>query len=420
MNENEKGIKLDRFFSRKRLNAYLDKQMNDKDNLTLSPIQKFRKYKKFPFKMILHFILVIIITTQALLIHSIFTMYRRSTYKTFDQVFTPHKYSEDGLKTTVDFLSVLNRTVVNYYDFPTNSIEEYGFIINSNVINPIDMSIEYFSLKSGGDAIINQFKSQEIYKLDLQSISNTSVGPFNITNTKDVISYLQKLTCSFQYKNTAYSIVGKVSYIWNIQVIFDFAQHGGKVFLSTESTPTIDPSKESSENDIIIFKILNSLLFSISSILLILGLKRIILNFILLGRAKERFNQLDYQALSRSPYNKWEDIPRSIKIKFINLWNLSNMVGNLGIVFATAITLGKSPGISSTEYYRIFIGIGSFISSINLMKYLTYNERLYTLILTIEKSLSRSARFIFSCFPIVFGYVLCGVSLFSEYSEEVN
>eukprot|EP01132_Coremiostelium_polycephalum_P002270 gene2270-2795_t len=37
-----------------------------------------------------------------------------------------------------------------------------------------------------------------------------------------------------------------------------------------------------------------------------------------------------------------------------------------------------------------------------------------------ERSFFRSARFILSCLPIAFGYALCGVSLFSEYSDEFS
>ncbi|KYR00340.1 mucolipin [Tieghemostelium lacteum] len=366
--------------------------------------------------MIFHILTVLVLTTQLFLIHSTFTVYRRNSIATFHQVFLKNKSEDGSFISVVEFLDILNKTVEQYYQFPQQSIDTYQFFYNTTsgggnsnhvVPVPIDMEIQYFtgSIKKS---------SSTSYQID-----SNSLGPFNRTNSKQLLQQMEYITCSFRYRNTAYSILGKVDYIWTIEIQFQFGNHGGKANVYCLATPEIDQSGPSQgSNDIVIFKILNILLFLFSLVLLVLGIKRIIQNIKLLIKSKKRFQRLSEEDLVECPYKKWQEIPYSVRIGFISLWNISNLIGNIWILFATSFTLGSSPGISSTEYYRILIGLGSFITSVNLIKYLTYNERLYTLILTIERSFTRAARFIFSCSPIIFAYVLCGVSLFSEYSQE--
>lgn len=51
-------------------NANENKEMPIRDNLFLSPIEKYKFYGRFPWKMIIHLLLVILTTTQVKIINN--------------------------------------------------------------------------------------------------------------------------------------------------------------------------------------------------------------------------------------------------------------------------------------------------------------------------------------------------------------
>ena len=66
------------------------------DKITLSPLDKYRIYGKFPFHMIIHIILLVFNTIQAMIILSEFTDYFRAQEKSFLNVLI----SEDSKENT--------------------------------------------------------------------------------------------------------------------------------------------------------------------------------------------------------------------------------------------------------------------------------------------------------------------------------
>lgn len=60
------------------------------------------------------------------------------------------------------------------------------------------------------------------------------------------------------------------------------------------------------------------------------------------------------------------------------------------------------------------------LTCINLIRYLEFNEKFYTLIMTLRLAFWRVVRCIISVLPLFFGYALAGVVLFAPYSDRVR
>jgi hypothetical protein len=54
-------------------------KMSDRDYQVLSPLQKWHKYHRFPFKILLHTIVLALVILQVFVISTQFTEYHRST-----------------------------------------------------------------------------------------------------------------------------------------------------------------------------------------------------------------------------------------------------------------------------------------------------------------------------------------------------
>jgi len=86
----------------------------------------------------------------------------------------------------------------------------------------------------------------------------------------------------------------------------------------------------------------------------------------------------------------------------------------VGTSLQISVALGQSYAIQA----RLFIGIAVLICCVTMTKYLEYNLAFYTLILTLRTSFNKIIKFFISTLPTFLGYILCGVVLFSPYSDK--
>ena len=137
---------------------YSSKDLQDippEDKVTLSPLDKYRIYGKFPLNIIIHILLVVFTTIQALIILGVFTDYFRAQEKSLTNILISYDSKENRDYPRKTYL----------YDIPSlqdhieNSVEKMLDVNNSfltNLIyvnenneeieaNSIEMDIEYKS-----------------------------------------------------------------------------------------------------------------------------------------------------------------------------------------------------------------------------------------------------------------------------------
>ena len=214
---------------------YLPKDPQDippEDKITLSPLDKYRIYGKFPLNIIIHILLVVFTSIQALVILGVFTDYFRAQEKSLTNILisTDSKENRDFPRKTYlyDIPSLqdhLENSVQKMLDKNTFFIDLIYVNDNDEEIeaNSIEMDIEYkYNLES-----IN--KNQ--YKMPLElyyNIYSNNLILFNKTyNENDIKKYLniiEQFVLEYRFKTYVpyYYKEYKECFIWKIQQKYDF------------------------------------------------------------------------------------------------------------------------------------------------------------------------------------------------------
>ena len=148
------------------------------DQLFLSPIEKFAIYNKFPFNLIVHFLLVVGTTYQLMIIN---TTYPRSQERALYQMFieendktnfeykrTKYLYSLDDVK------KLLNDSIYNYYGIKDSSFETVKFY-NDNLPPSPFISANYYKSKNGGGVVLGCTEFPVIYSKFKDEIDSLGV-----------------------------------------------------------------------------------------------------------------------------------------------------------------------------------------------------------------------------------------------------
>eukprot|EP01113_Clastostelium_recurvatum_P022282 TRINITY_DN2654_c0_g1_i1.p1 TRINITY_DN2654_c0_g1~~TRINITY_DN2654_c0_g1_i1.p1 ORF type:complete len:695 (-),score=161.61 TRINITY_DN2654_c0_g1_i1:29-2113(-) len=388
------------------------------DIYNLSPFEKWMKFREFPLKAVLHFLIVATIIAQSTLTNYSYTTYGRATEATLDMVFAPEK---DVLLTVDDVLEAMNATVQAYYTWPNTSVSYYQYIYNGNQLAPLTMVITrltdaadpIFERDVGGNKKVSLNTATDQY----QALPNNPL-PFlqGKDNVQRTIWSLCEVELKFTMKNIDISPIGPLPFIWEVSLFYDFDDKDGQVTFSLRADKSVDASSDLPL--VYAFSILSVVLITLATLSLLLGLKHTASNYHLYTSVREKYMSIPVDVRAEYPYTEWKDLPTRIKLKFFSYWSIFNIIGNLLIMASSLLSIvdqywNLPPGFE----IHIMSGLGSFLLVINLMRYLEFNESFYILILSLEKACMRVLRFVISCVPIYYGYALCGVALFSQYTD---
>ena len=100
------------------------------DQILLSPWKKWRTYGMFPWKFLLHLLLIILISTIAILMNSIFAGYSRAMGRNFTNILVLDstnniditEYGYSYIYTIKDTIDATQNLITNYFDIPNLSV----------------------------------------------------------------------------------------------------------------------------------------------------------------------------------------------------------------------------------------------------------------------------------------------------------
>lgn len=162
------------------------------DKITLGPIEKYQKYNRYPYKMIIHVLIIMMTTLQVLITIQADTNYSRGQTKFLDRTFLTPEGDDDDLtdRRTRNIFSVQDlkvyvaNSVKNYYILNDLSLENYEYLKTKHgEIQPVNVDV----LKVGhGD---NNHMNHHYFQLN-----STDLGPFDLPD-KDLKSKIFKSPC---------------------------------------------------------------------------------------------------------------------------------------------------------------------------------------------------------------------------------
>lgn len=172
-----------------------------KDDLIMGPLDKYKKYGVFPWKMLIHTLLIVMVTAECLLVVQPEAEFAGSISDQLNQLFLttdPDGYDPPEIGSRVMLFNIpevtdyVNRTVTNYFDIKSDEIlnEFYPAYDSSGEIVPVDMFI--FLLKN------NYETAQDIPKLRF-SLTPDDLGPFELDqdNLWEFLNEIDYLSLNF-------------------------------------------------------------------------------------------------------------------------------------------------------------------------------------------------------------------------------
>jgi len=406
------------FFSRF-VNYLRPKPMPLEHSLTLNWWLKWKLYRRFPWKFLIHTLITIFCTAQVLVISTQNTNYNVSNFATFYRVFYPPDFNpsygfivpSDTLYaySISDCIRILNGSVQNYFTFPSWSVDVYH--LDSSSPNPYLKATAYTvgdSVFDPSQAHVDTSTVTREYELTLNSL-----GPLSANN--DTLQSFFHALVYMEVNFTIYSVmlIGNhpIEHKWAITMKYDFSDRAGRIAIN------LDIVRLSIAISVSFWELFGFLQVSLSVALILLctlstifSLNSMRHSFAIYQRIKNRFNSI------RGPIIAWNAIPLRLKFKFFNIWFILSIVANFFLTAACCFDIANNFGPEAVvdEIVKLLLGIGTLLAWVNMMRYLEFDSKYTVLIHALGRGMPNVMRFIVSASPIFMGYCLFGVIYFSE------
>ena len=390
-----------------------------KDKISLSPIEKYRIYGKFPIRMIFDIALAILTTVQIIMVSGPTTEYTKAVERFFYDAFLQNDdYSVEEVQrikyiyTMDDLVDMVNKSRDNYYDLNSISLGNFSFNYNENETNKILVSIDYIN------------KENDVELMEEYNMTEEDAWIFNDTYTnlerKKIINQIK--TFFIEYKVNSFEPYNFGDYYecfqWDIKQIFDFERrYHFSVSLDMEFTPCQDLTENGNTfikgcywipSFMLIFSLFNFILTVRS---LVIAFKYY-LNFQYVY-SKENI-KIERENKPPKIKTKWDMLREKDKKNIVSRINYIQAIGNIAQFLAAALLLYEgSEVIIITKY---ILGIAAALSYLNLMKYLKYYSHFQTIIFTLLKSIPYLILYFIGTMPLFLPFVVFGIANF-PYSE---
>ena len=391
------------------------------DKIALSPLDKYRIYGKFHLNMIIHILLIVFTTIQAMIILATITDYFRAQEKSLIKILISQDSKEErdyprkiylyDIKSLQKHLSTSLKKMLD-----TNNT----FLINITYVNEdneeiqpdtIEMDIDYKYIFSDINEIKDTFKMPiELY----YNVSPDYLGPFNKNYTHDEIkhylNYIEKFELEYRFKSYVkqYYKENQECFIWDIKQIYDFKKNAHfevSLYINNEQCEDIT-NLSPIEEFIITYLWIHLIVIILSTISILISLyylyevikinkyKKVI------QKEKEKKMKIDTKILKES----------EIISKPLNKWDICIIISNLCQLIGSILGLFENDNMNGSM--DILIGFGVMLCYITLGKYLDYNTKYALLYQTLKHSIQNIIPFLIGILPIFIGFTFLGLCLF--------
>jgi len=440
-----------------------------KDRVMLSTWQKWIMYGQFPYKLVLHVVLVFLTTWQILFFNGQDAAYRRAAHRNWYYYFFPKEFDFEArnfyLYTVDETVDSLSRAVLNYQKIVLTSVDQLvhptkpEFCFDDDHCSDGLLEVVRFD----PDFVIGHVgKISERYW-----IRKDDYGPIDRRkrSAKEIAEYLQSLlhmNLSYRLEARGPDGSGRECLVWEIRLEYHFEQRG-QIELLLHSNVVMSCDDEvpgwslfSSQVHVVNITIV---FFSVWSSAL--SFRSLFSSYKLLRRAERRYRGEIDQSAPNSPMieSSWtplldegassssstpllssENAPLSgaptrpttpglqeptiskfstrDKLLFFNLWNLLTLCAAFLNITGALLCLMNNQRYSPSKFHKkLFCGMGCALLWTNSISFLAHKPSYYTVVLTLRRALPRVARFLVGVIPIFLGYALFGLLYFGDHSE---
>ena len=456
-------------------------QESVKEKLTFSPIDKYVKYDRFPSKLLIHILLVVLTTISTISLATGYNIKYKSQREVWFQLVgidpkesRHHIYHLQGLTDHLNdiILNLCNISNIVFQDIETS---EAKYSLSVEPLYPGS----YLSLEN----ISKPNEGVSIFKYDIPDINAGINYPFNLNdgNFSSLKSFTQKVK-SFTF-NAVNLKLKRVKYdyepysCWKLHVNYEMASYShimaslttlqknceddqdepltvsnifSKNYIKdTNSKQSRLVSDKTQRNSTLanVLILLHFAIFFLAFCSMILNWRYIyeMMNLYMDTRIRskrkdfKRMNQMEEDENDPSylvqmvsgkgeknleklleSQKPWDQLTFREKLLFFDLWFIFCIIGNFIQIWASILSITADFDVETYKtkgVMDILVGFSCWFAWLNLLRYLEYNKDIHLLTNIMRNSGPQILRFMIGFLPIFFGYVFLGVCLFWRYTK---
>ncbi|XDV26481.1 hypothetical protein PO909_030194 [Leuciscus waleckii] len=391
----------------------------------MSPCQKYRARGRKPWKMMLQILKIAIITIQLVsfgLSNEMMVTFKEGNLIAFKHLFLKG-YKESNkdyaLYTRPEVHDHILYAIRRYLHLQNLTVDNHAFEKIDDMFTPLSLCQELYRHA-------NISPTTETFDID-PHVETECISIYPISTFKnDDLENDMNLTLDFQ-RLLAVKIYFKIKainvqtvrhqelpdcYDFNINIMFDNSAHSGKIKISLSSDVQIKGCKDWNVSDSTDSHFRLIVLFDcvvICSCLLSLVLcTRSVYSGLLL--------QLEYTKFVSIHHNK--TVSWSERMEFINGWYILIIISDtLSIAGSVLKICIQSKELTNYDVCSILLGTATMLVWIGVMRYLSFFQKYYILILTLQAALPNAIRFSICAVMIYLSYCFCGWIVLGPHHE---
>eukprot|EP00912_Choanoflagellata_sp_UC4_P002167 UC4_evm6s1370 len=393
---------------------HLSSRLSAGDSMFLSPWQKWKKHKRFPFKLSIHILICTVVMIKLL---------------TFNEITGPYINDIDDLsRKMLGGAQDPDLDALTAFFYTTNSLNEN---LNSSLNNFFSMGtsgrVGFFTPEPSVDVKI-EFYNKSKTSITFSDSPSSSSQSFELSNSS--ILDASMISVEFRFNNSVFDSDGNCDqlYSWEIETHYDMSTGGGVANYRLRIRYIIRKMHTFK------FLLLAIILIVLSFTHTVLYAKKLFRQYNIMLKVRSQLNQTNHrignetmdaesdsllvESIGRSDMS-WSDLSWFDKLCFFSAWDISTVISNIMLIVGMSMTIPLYQGnawehMNELDARDATISIGIFGIFCNLCKYAKWDLRFYVLILGIKACFMKIIRFVICVTPLYIGYALVGVSLFSN------
>jgi len=433
------------------------------EKIELSPIDKYLKFNRFPWKLVIHMALLVFTTIQTLNMVDLVATYQKPMLQAFKYVLmnsTDQDFSQTFF-TLSDFqthLQGLTTTLSDLGSYMLNRVDSSDATYNFEVYytDPLDANFTSQSDATEFFAAQNAFNN---YTYPVPDITAGIFQPFNYSNITDIKAFIQKIeSMNFNIENlyTSSQLVSSqfICYNWSITLQYQFVSMS-HIVTTLQAFPTYcqlpnnsDASSPESirsfypknQSDNVNFakvqtytpfgnnlNILHIVVFCLAVASLVFGWFYVYEMGLLYmsTRHAKHMNEVNINNEPHDPkdpyHESWEDLSFTEKFRFFDVFLIVTMLGNIFQILGSIIAIYQNftPDTSSAilSIKEACVGLGCMCCWFNIIKYLSYNKDFKATTNILSRSTTDFLKFLVGIIPLYMAFVFLGRCIFWKYEK---
>lgn len=392
------------------------------DKISLSPLDKYRIYGKFPYHMIIHILLLVFNSIQVVIVLSEFTDYFRAQEKSFINALI-----SDDSKEKEDYArEIYLYNISQLQDHISTSIHKMLNETNETFLNDIisvDEDDEEIKLKSIDMNVEYKYNLSKIdkknYIMPLKfryKVNENYLGPFNNNYTDDQIKKYLDIIIKFEMVYnikiyvTRYYKEYKKCFIWKIRQIYDYSKKGHFAAHLLIDNWQCEDKTSLSLSKLEIFIILHLWVHVLVIILAAISALFCLYDFyevIKLRKYKKIVLKIKKNKIIKDPkiLKESEAITHAL-----NKWDILIILSNLFQIIGSLVSLIQQENLNNSM--ETFVGFGVLFCYISIGKYIDYSPKYSLFYRTFSNSMSNFIPSFLAILPVFIAFTFLGLCLF--------